>query len=206
MNGLFVTVEGIDGAGKSTVVNTIQTEYKQSIVSKEPSELWTGDAVYRSITSDNTNPFTDFYLFMADRAHHIDNIIKPGLKDDMLVISDRFADSTRAYQFNALNNELPHGEEYTEQYIDDLMKHWNIQPDLTIYLDISVDTSIERCDGEDKYEDREFLEQVSQRYDYLQDKYNDRYVVVNGERNKDQVKQDVIDIIREHESFEPLSE
>ena len=204
MNGLFVTVEGIDGAGKSTVVKTIQSEYKQCISSKEPSNLWTGDAVYRSITSDDTNPFTDFYLFMADRAHHIDNVIKPGLDDDMLVMSDRFADSTRAYQFNALDSELPGDEEFTEQYIDSLMEHWNVEPDITIYLDISVDTSIERSEGKDKYEHREFLENVKQRYEYLQNKYSDRYVVVDGEQSKEGVKDDVLQIIQSSSEFQSL--
>lgn len=199
MENLFVTVEGIDGAGKSTVVSGIKRNYKQVSFTKEPSGLWTGDAVYRSIGSDDTNPFTDFYLFMADRVHHIDNLIKPALDENMMVVSDRFADSTRAYQFHALNEELPGGEEYTEEYIDELMSHWNIEPDLTIYIDISIETSIERCGGEDKYEQEEFLRNVKSRYEYLREKYSDRYVTINGEMSQEEVEKRAIEIIENHQ-------
>lgn len=195
-DSLFCSIEGIDGAGKTTAVDAIRGNFKRVVSTKEPSGLWTGDAVYKSIQDSETNPFTDFYLFMADRAHHIDKLIRPNLERDMIVVSDRFADSTRAYQFHALNNQLPGDEEYTEKYIDNLMKHWNIEPDLTILIDISVDTSIERSGGEDKYEEREFLRNVKSRYDYLENKYSDRYVRVNGERNKDQVEREVTEIIR----------
>lgn len=197
MENLFVTIEGIDGAGKSTVVDAIKKNYKSVSFTKEPSGLWTGDCVYRSIESDDTNPFTDFYLFMADRAYHIDTLIEPALEKDMMVVSDRFADSTRAYQFHALNEELPGDEEYTEEYIDELMTHWNIEPDLTIYLDISIETSIERCGGEDKYEQEEFLRNVKSRYEYLREKYDYRYVTVDGEQSKEAVKEEVVEIIED---------
>lgn len=199
MNNLFVSIEGIDGAGKSTVVEGIKENFKQVSFTKEPSGLWTGDCVYRSIESEDTNPFTDFYLFMADRAHHIDNTIKPALEKDLMVVSDRFADSTRAYQFHALNDELPQGETFTEQYIDSLMTHWNIEPDLTIYIDISVETSIERCEGGDKYEEEGYLRDVKERYEYLRERFDYRYVTVDGEMDQSDVKNRAVDIIENHQ-------
>jgi dTMP kinase len=134
---------------------------------------------------------------MADRVHHIDNLIKPALNDGTMVVSDRFADSTRAYQNTALGEHMM--EEYgyeSEPYIESLMEPWNMEPDLTLFLDISVDTSLERCEGGDKYEKREFLAAVRSKYKELENKY-DRFVTVDAERPKDHVRGEVIGIVEE---------
>jgi dTMP kinase len=193
----FITVEGIDGAGKSTAVGALESHFDDVKTTKEPSNLWTGEQVYRAIGGDETPPLTDFYLFMADRVHHIDNLIKPALNDGTMVVSDRFADSTRAYQNTALGEHMM--EEYgyeSEPYIESLMEPWNMEPDLTLFLDISVDTSLERCEGGDKYEKREFLTAVRSKYKELENKY-DRFVTVDAERPKDHVCGEVIGIVEE---------
>lgn len=194
----FVTIEGIDGAGKSTAVEALDDHFEEVNITKEPSNLWTGEQVYRAIKSDDTPPLTDFYLFMADRVHHINNFIVPSLENGTMVVSDRFADSTRAYQNTALGSHMK--EEYgydSESYIESLMEPWNLEPDITLFLDISVDTSLERCAGEDKYEQREFLTHVRNKYKELEQKY-DRFISIDAERPKDHVRGEVIGIVEEY--------
>lgn len=191
-DGLFVTVEGIDGAGKSTAVDAITSEYKASSVTQEPSELWTGKAVRRAISNEtDTHPLATFYLFMADRVHHIEEEVKQPLDNGMIVVSDRYADSTLAYQPVALQDHV----RYPQQFIEQTMGPWNFDPDLTIYIDIPVEVAIERSVGDEEYENTEFLEQVKANYDDLKVRFEDRYEVIDGTQSKEAVREEVIEII-----------
>lgn len=195
-NGTFVTLEGLDGSGKTSVAQAIQSEYKSVIRTQEPSDLWTGMQVRRAIANENedTHPLTTFFLLMADRTHHIETRIQGGLDDGMMVVSDRFADSTLAYQPHALEDHI----RFPGQYMERIMHPWNLEPDLTIYLDISVDTAIERSDGDEEYENREFLEAVKANYDELRTRYDDRYVTIDAEKPQDHVQREVLQIIEGH--------
>jgi len=194
-NGFFVTVEGIDGAGKTTVVDAINTNWKRVIRTQEPSDYWTGKQVRRAISNDSdTHPFSTFYLFMADRVHHINNRIKPAIDDGMLVVSDRYADSTLVYQPVALQNHL----QAPQQYMERVMRPWNYEPDLTIYIDIPVELAMKRVAGDEEYEKKEFLEQVKENYEELCDRFSHRYVRVDGTQAKEEVKEEVLDIINDH--------
>lgn len=192
--GLFVTVEGIDGAGKTTVCDAITGHWKSSIRTQEPSDFWTGKQVRRAISNDSdTHPFTTFYLFMADRVHHINERIKPAIDDGMLVVSDRYADSTLAYQPVALNDHLNNPQMYMER----VMRPWNYEPDLTIYIDIDVETAMDRVVGDEEYEKAEFLREVKGNYEDLCTRYSDRYVVVDGTQTEEEVREEVVSIIEE---------
>lgn len=180
---MFVTVEGLDGSGKSTVIDAITQQYPDVTTTAEPSELWTGKQVRTCLSDEESNPLTDFYFFMGDRVNHIEETIKPVDERGGLVVSDRYADSTRAYQPVSLA-ETPYFDSQTEAklFIEETMAKWRYEPDVTIYIDISVDTAIERADGDEKYENREFLEQVKQNYDALVEAERDRFIVVDGEQ------------------------
>lgn len=193
----FVTVEGLDGAGGTTVVQAIREELPHARTTREPSELWTGGTLRKCLQDDDTEPLTDFYYFMADRVNHIEKVIKPNDGENSLVVSDRYADSTRAYQPIALA-ESNHFDSQTQAklFIEDTMSLWKYEPDLTIYLDISVDTAIERSDGREKYEHREFLEQVKQNYDALIEHESERFVVIDAEQPEAAVREEVLDVIR----------
>lgn len=188
MTGNFITVEGLDGAGKTLVVKAIKRKFDAETTC-EPSEFWTGKQVRKALRND-TPAFTDFFLFMADRHYHIEEFIKPAVEQGRTVVSDRFTDSTFAYQPVQLQDEL----DDPVDWMGKVMAPWNIRPDLTIYLDISVDTALERADGEEKYEKREMLEQVKQNYEYLRDlsENEDRYITVDGEQSKAEVRREVL--------------
>lgn len=184
---MLITVEGLDGAGTTTLVETMSERYPNAITTKEPSSGEIGQIVRRRLSEEESNGLMDFYLFMADRLDHIDKKIKPADEDGRLVISDRYADSTRAYQPVALTNAgYFDTQEEAKGFIHNTMEPWNYEPDLTIYIDISVDTALERAAGDEKYEKREFLEQVKDNYDDIADVYS-RVVRVDGEQSIDAV-------------------
>lgn len=190
--GTFITVEGIDGAGKTLAVKAIREEF-DAVTTQEPSEFWTGDQLRKALRNE-TPAFTDFFLFMADRHYHIEEKIKPALRDRELVVSDRFADSTLAYQPVQLQDEV----EYPQQWIERVMAPWNIMPDLTIYLDVTLDTAMKRLDGNEKYERLEMLEGVAANYEQLRDRFTDRYTRVDAEQSKEEVREEVLGIVRDH--------
>lgn len=192
-NGFFVTVEGIDGAGKTTVVDAINAEWKQVLLTQEPSELWTGKQVRRAISNESdTHPLATFYLFMADRIHHIEEEIRPALDRGMLVVSDRYADSTLAYQPIALDEHV----EEPRSFMDATMEPWNFDPDLTIYIDVPIEVAMQRLDGDEEYEKREFLRGVKENYEAIRDGNSDRFVTIDGTQSKEAVREEALDIIR----------
>lgn len=194
---MFVTIEGIDGSGKSTVIEAIKDGFDNVTTTAEPSELWTGRQVRECLQDETLNPLTDFYFFMGDRVNHIEETIKPVNDSEGIVVSDRYADSTRAYQPVALAQSDHFDTQIDAKiFIEETMDAWNYVPDVTIYIDISVDTALERCDQEEKYEKREFLEQVKGNYDELIDIEPGRFIVIDGEQSKDEVAEEAIEKLR----------
>ena len=191
---MFITIEGIDGAGKSTVVEALSERF-DAVTTCEPSEHWTGPVVRRGLSDDETAPLTDFFLFMADRVNHIENTIRPALEAGETVISDRYADSTLAYQSHALREQC----KAPERYMESLMEPWNLEPDLTLYINISVDTALERCDQGDKYENREFIQAAKDNYDRLVRPKN-RVVTIDGEQPPEKVVEDCLRVVSIFES------
>lgn len=185
---MFVTTEGLDGSGKSTVLNAITDEYPKAVTSREPSDLEYGQMVRERLSQPDSDPIIDFFLFMCDRKNHIEERIRPGVEEGRLVISDRYSDSTRAYQPVALTGEgCPFDSKWEAKYfIEYSMRPWNLEPDLTLYIDISVDTAIDRAAGDEKYEKRSFLSNVKDNYDALAEQ-KDRIVRVDGEQSKEDV-------------------
>jgi dTMP kinase len=190
---MFVTIEGLDGSGKSTVIDAITEQYPNAVTTAEPSTLWTGKQVRKCLSDETLNPLTDFYFFMGDRVNHIEETVRPADEAGKLVVSDRYADSTRAYQPVGLGQSEHFDSQTTAKiFIEQTMAPWNYEPDLTIYLDISVSTALDRAAGDEKYEKREFLEEVKQNYDALVAAERERFVVIDGEQSKDEVARQAV--------------
>lgn len=183
----FYSVEGLDGSGKSTVVGAITDAYAHAETTSEPSDLQYGQLVRERLSQD-TDPMLDFMLFMADRLDHINQRIRPADEAGKMVISDRYADSTRAYQPVALTgDDAPFDSVWhAKEFIEQTMKPWNYEPDLTLYIDISVETALERAAGDEKYEQRQFLTQVRENYEALCDSH-DRIIRIDGEQPEDEM-------------------
>jgi len=189
----LISAEGIDGSGKSTVVDAIVDQYPDAVATSEPSDLWTGKQVRRCLTDENIDPLVSFYLFMADRVNHIEEVVRPMDESEKLVVSDRYVDSTRAYQPVSFQNSghFP-SQSAANIFIEETMGAWEYKPDLTIYIDVSVDTAMNRCDGEDKYENREFLTDVKRNYELIASAEPERFVTIDGEQSEEEVAQDAL--------------
>jgi len=194
---LFITVEGIDGTGKTTLVNGLAEELEDVRKTAEPCELWTGRQVRRAITNESdVSAVTTFYLFMADRMHHINNIVKPALHSGKTVISDRYADSSRVYQSLLLADDVDNPEQFLRQS----MTPWNFEADLTLLIDLDPEKAIERVEADERYEKLEFLEEVAEGYDELaeSEEHGDRIVRIDGDQSKDGMIGDAVEAIRDY--------
>ena len=144
MEGKFITLEGIEGSGKSTSLNDISNTLDQKsidyIVTKEPGSGSLGKDL-RSLLLNNDNKISgqvELLLMMADRKNHLDSLVIPNLNDGNWVISDRYLDSTYAYQGG--------GREMDFALIDELSNSLNLPPpDLTILFDLPVEIALERA-------------------------------------------------------------
>ena len=144
MEGKFITLEGIEGSGKSTslkdISNTLDQKSIDYIVTKEPGSGSLGKDL-RSLLLNNDNKISgqvELLLMMADRKNHLDSLVIPNLNDGNWVISDRYLDSTYAYQGG--------GREMDFALIDELSNSLNLPaPDLTILFDLPVEIALERA-------------------------------------------------------------
>jgi len=172
MKGKFIVIEGIDGSGKTTQINQLSKwlvssdlipENNQLIITREPGGTTLGQSI-RSLlldTSRENSPdsITELLLYAADRAQHINEIIRPSLNKGDWVISDRFCGSTLAYQ--------GYGRKLNIKLIKDLetIATQGISPDITFLLDIPVEESIKRRankkDDRIEREGKKFLLNVS---------------------------------------------
>src|SRR6056297_435606 len=103
---MLITLEGIDGSGKTTVWEALQAEFPDATFTSEPTDSWYGEAVYRSIGDDDADPLAELFLYTADHADHLSRVIEPALERGDLVISDRYSDSRFAYQGATLEGEI----------------------------------------------------------------------------------------------------
>jgi dTMP kinase len=199
----FCVVEGLDGAGKTSVVEAITEHFTEQgdtvVTTKEPTERAFGQQVRDRLAQPESDPLIDFFLFMADRWDHITNVIQPADERVSLVVSDRYADSTRAYQPVAMTGA---GTPFVDQldakaFIETVMQSWNYEPALTLYIDISVDTAIERAAGDEKYEDRVFLAQVRENYETVMEYQAGNRVRIDGDQPVDAVAADAIAAIED---------
>lgn len=200
MRGKLITLEGIDGSGKSTVAEKLQKnpEIKafNPVFTREPTRgTLTGDAVEKAIQSD-TDQLAELFLFTADHAEHLSKIIKPALKSGKLVISDRYSDSRYAYQGVTLKTRL----ENPLEWVKDLHRGWTIVPDLTFLFDIRPEVSVERCGkrGEQsKFEKLEFLRKVREIFLMLAAENPERFIVIDASRSSEYVEKEVTEKILE---------
>jgi len=173
MKGKFIVIEGIDGCGKTTQINEISKWLPTSglmdkgsklIQTREPGGSLLGKKLRGLILDNNKenkpSSLTELLLYSADRAEHVSKIIAPALKNNDWVISDRFSDSTLAYQGYGRNINLQ-----TIKNIESIVCQGEY-PDLTIFLEISPEESIFRRKDEipDRMESEgiKFLEKVNE--------------------------------------------
>ena len=187
----FVTFEGIDGSGKTTVSRLVRDRLRSRgnsvFLTSEPTSNWLGDAVRRGIEK-GVDPLTESFLFLADRAAHTSEI-RTHLEGGEIVLCDRYADSTYAYQGAHLAGVLRDPIRFLQRASEE----WILLPDLTVLLRVSPELGIERIkDRTNKmaFEDLAFLRQVAANYDRLAKAR--RFVVVDGSRPAESVSEEAV--------------
>jgi len=197
--GRFITIEGVEGVGKSTNLTVLETLIKEQgfdvLVTREPGGTATGERV-RAILLDKEEQkmtaMTELLLMFAARRQHVEQVIEPALASGVWVISDRFTDSSYAYQGG--------GRQLGSQTVAELEGYvlGDFSPDLTIILDLDVSTSLARATSgseADRFESEqlEFFERV--RHVFLDRASGDRYRVIDACQTIDQVQVEIRQVI-----------
>lgn len=196
--GLFITLEGADGCGKTTQLNLLK-EYLTSrgyeiVVTREPGGKGLGEKLreillnYDGEVSDRCEAF----LYLADRAQNIDTIIKPAINSGKIVLCDRHTDSSVAYQGYGREQNIDNINMLNELAVN------GVHPNLTIVFDIDTETSMERVGAEkDRLESAgiEFHKRVRNGYLEIAKKNPQRIKVVDASQTIEDVQRDVIKIV-----------
>jgi dTMP kinase len=201
MAGLFITVEGSDGAGKTTQIEKLK-DYLSSkgydiILCREPG----GTAISESIRSIILNKefmemsyMTELLLYASARSQLVDQVIKPALKENKIVICDRFVDSSAVYQGIARGLGVELVYEVNQYAIGDTF------PDVTILLDISGQAGIKRKKNQGELdrmelEAAEFHEKVSNGYRTLADRYSERIKKIDATQSIEEIHDQILEIV-----------
>ena len=201
MKGLFITIEGPDASGKSTQIKLLK-DYLQNkgydiVLTREPGGTKISEKI-RSIILDKENKTmnsrTEALLYAASRAQHVEELIKPALKANKIVICDRFVDSSLIYQGIGRNLGIEN------IYNLNLFAMQDIIPDLTLLLDIDMNKAKKRKENRgnlDRLESEKdvFHEDVFNGYKKLKGLYPKRIKTVKANGNIKQVHEEIINII-----------
>lgn len=201
---MFLTFEGPDGSGKTTQVAPLaefltQIGY-QVLITREPGGTEIGDQI-RQVLSDLKNtgmhPRSETLLFLAARAQLVEQVIKPHLDDGYIVLCDRYADSTMAYQGYGHQNDLTQ--------ISSLINFatGGLKPDLTLLLDVGAEAGLKRkAEGTewnrlDAYS-LEFHQRVRQGYAALAQAEPERWVVIDADQPAERVQESIRQVVLSH--------
>ena len=207
--GLFITLEGLDGSGKTTQIKRLSAWLKESepaldpVVTRQPGGTITGDRI-RALVLDSRStglaPMTEMALMFADRAQAIAEVIPPALEQGRIVLCDRFTDSTEAYQGG--------GRELGSGPVLELHRLLcgNLQPDLTILLLPSLESSLvrarrrnQRVQAQNGQDENRFESEQDAFYARVWEKYREialrephRVVLIEGDNSIDEVHEQIV--------------
>ena len=198
MKAKFITLEGMDGAGKSTHISSIISLLKQRgvevVSTREPGGTELGERLRELLLHEAMHPETETLLMFAARREHIAQVIAPALARGAYVLSDRFTDATYAYQCGAKGvNALK--IEQMEQWVQD-----GLQPDMTLLFDVPVEVSMQRLSAArepDKFEreSADFFTRIRNAYLERARQNPERFKVIDSNRPLDEVAQSVMHAI-----------
>jgi dTMP kinase len=213
--GQFIVFEGGEGAGKSTqmdaLVQWLNARGEEVVTTREPGGTNIGARI-RDILLDprstGMDPRTEALLYAADRAEHSARVIIPALKEGKIVVSDRFVDSSLAYQ------GIARGLGLSEIYELSSWATGGLVPDLVLFMDMDSSAGLNRVDGERdriEQEDGDFHKKVGAGYKDLAKKYSERFVVIDAARPKADVHKNVVSavedrVLRHREAAAPAPE
>jgi dTMP kinase len=190
LHGKFITFVGIDGSGKSTQLRMLTGDLRSRgvdvLTTREPGGTPLGRRLREAFleTEENVAPLAELLLFAADRAQHVELLIRPALIEGRVIVSDRYADATAAYQGA--------GRGFPQETVDQIIRiaTGGLKPDLTLFFDISVETAISRMGSpteEDRvanrmdFETADFYSRVRRAYLSTAEREPERFCVIDAE-------------------------
>jgi dTMP kinase len=199
---LFITFEGIEGCGKTTQIQRLEKRLDHHeiplITTLEPGGTGIGANIRRILLNAENKqlaPLAELLLYAADRAQHVEEVIKPAIREGKWVLCDRFFDATVAYQGSARGQDMKFIQSLNEKATQ------GIRPDITFLLDCPVDIGLKRAltrnqsvhDGQDRFEKEklQFHETVREGYLMLARKNKERFIVIDATRSVEDVEKDI---------------
>ena len=195
---LFITFEGADGCGMTTQIELLnkylQENRFKTLVTREPGAKGIGEKLREILLNydGEVSPNCESFLFLADRAQHVDCIIKPALKDGVIVLCDRHTDSTVAYQGYGRLLDIEQIKKLNEIAVNGL------KPDLTIVFDIDIETSMQRVGKtKDRMESAgmDFFNRVRNGYLAIAKEESNRVKVINSADAIENIHKQVIELV-----------
>ncbi|MGQ0540688.1 MAG: dTMP kinase [Blastocatellia bacterium] len=204
MAGKLITFEGIDGSGKSTQLRMLTGDLRSRgfdiMTTCEPGGTPLGRRLREAFleTEETVAPIAELLLFAADRAQHVELLIKPALAEGRVVISDRYADATFAYQGA--------GRGFPEGVVNQIIKlaTGGLKPHLTLFFDISVDKAVQRMNSRDESvtkrnrmdsETAEFYANVRKAYLGIAEREPKRFKVIDANGSLEETHSKVAEIV-----------
>ena len=203
MRGLFITFEGNDGSGKSSVIEAIKNELNQmgfeTVYSREPGGSKIAEKI-REVILDIDNlgmdDKTESLLYAASRREHIMKTIIPALQDGKIILCDRYLDSSLAYQGYARGIGIDKVYEMNTYATDGLL------PDLTLLVCVKPEVGLNRIKSNNRgaldrleVEKMEFHKKVYDGYLKVQEMFPERIKIINGENTREKVREDALRIV-----------
>lgn len=191
---MFVVFEGIDGAGKSSLIEKVKEHYLQQGVDvlalREPGSTQIGEEIRKLILHETMSPKTEVMLFFAARAELVETKIKPALNKGTLVLLDRYSLSTYAYQGAGRGLDVPILIE-----INDFVTN-RLDPDVAFVVDVPVDVAMKRSKKTDKFDNEtvEFFERVREAFVMSAKVYNG-FVLLDGTKPLEDLVKETVRII-----------
>lgn len=194
---MFVTFEGPEGAGKSTAIATVahqlQSDGVMTLSTREPGATDLGKCI-RSLLLE-AGPIdkkAELFLFLADRADHVTNTIRPALAEGLVVLCDRYMDSTMAYQGHARGMSLDRLRELND------FATGGLEPDLTLLFDLEPEVGLARITNKDRLdsESLEFHEKVREGFLAERNRDSNRFIIVRADLPAEDVARLCLEAIR----------
>ena len=197
---MFITFEGIEGSGKSTQLEACSKKFKSCnipyLLTKEPGGTDLGQMIRQWLLNPDTSfhhNYTELLLFIADRLEHVETIIKPALQKGKVVLCDRYKDSTIAYQLA--------GRQLDSSMIHMLNNLTDLEPNVTLLFDCSIDVGLKRAKSRaklDRFEDEDlqFHHHVYQAYQRLAKNNPNRFHIIKADDSIGNVQRQMFEVLK----------